>query len=67
VSKNFNKNLIEAKELAENLRAFAVKSAKEAQDDSCRGIYSQMIWDSKQYMELIEKEIEGHKAKNKWD
>ncbi len=67
MSKKFNENLRKAMELADNLRTFAVKAAKEANDDSCRGLYSQMIWDSKQYKELIEKEVEGHKEKDKWD
>ncbi len=65
MSRKFNENLVKAKELAGKLRAFAIQAAKEADDDSCRGIYSQMIWDSKQYTELIDKEVEGHKGKNK--
>jgi hypothetical protein len=67
VSRKYNENLGKALDIADQLRTFAIQAAKEADDDSCRGIYSQMIWDSKQYKELVEKEIEGHKKKDKWD
>lgn len=67
VSRKYNDNLRKALELTHDLREFAVQAAKDADDDSCRGVYSQMIWDSKQYKELIEKEVESHKRKDKWD
>ena len=53
--------------MVDQLRALAIKAAREATDDSCRGIYSLIIWTTKEYLELIEKEVEGHKKKNKWD
>ncbi len=67
MSRKYNENLKKALEITDSLREFAARAAREADDDSCRGIYSRMIWDTKQYKELIEKEVEGHKSKDKWD
>ena len=39
----------------------------DANDDSCRAMYTSMMQDYKKHEKLLNSEIEKHKEKNKWD
>jgi len=67
MSANFNKNLRLAIGFCQQGLDLAAKGMAECNDDSCSSLWSNLQNSMQQCLNLIEKEIEGHKSKNKWD
>lgn len=63
----FNDNLVMMKNLCESMIILSKRSLEDANDDSCKAIYDALIKDLSSYLEEINKEIEGHKSKGKWE
>ncbi|MGB9600577.1 MAG: hypothetical protein ACP5QK_04525 [Myxococcota bacterium] len=63
----FNDNLLLLKNLICALKIQAVRALEDANDDGCRALYNDIVKDSEGYLDEIEKEIEGHKKKGKWE
>ncbi|MCX7944499.1 MAG: hypothetical protein N2746_08330 [Deltaproteobacteria bacterium] len=63
----FNDNLILIKNLCETLVIVAKRAFEDANDDSCKAIYYDMLKDISSYIKEIESEIESHKSKGKWE
>jgi hypothetical protein len=66
MNKRFNDNLILIKGLCESLNILARWALEDANDDSCRALYNDIIKDTSSYLQEIQTEIETHKAKGKW-
>lgn len=66
MTNRFNDNLLIIKNLCESLLIIAKRALEDANDDSCRAIYNDMVKDMTSYLEEINSEIESHKQKNKW-
>lgn len=64
---NFNKNLRLAMGFCQQGIDLAEKGMSECNDDSCSTLWSTLKSDMHNCLNLIEKEIEGHKSKGKWD
>lgn len=63
----FNDNLIILKNLCDILKIQAKRAIEDANDDSCRALYNDMIKDAEAYIKEIEAEIDGHQKKGKWE
>ena len=62
-----NKNLLEALEKAQESLEQCETYYGEANDDSCRVIYSRIKGMLAEQKNLVEQEIESHKTAGKWD
>jgi len=67
MSHNFNENIRNAIESLNSAIGLLKKAMEDANDDSCRAMYTMMLQDFKKHLRLLDKEIEMHKEKNKWD
>jgi len=67
MSQDFNRNLRLATGLCQELKDLANTGASQCNDDSCSTMWGQLAADMDKYLGLIDKEIEGHKSKSKWD
>ncbi len=63
----FNDNLLMIRNLCESLRILSQRALEDANDDSCRALYTDMNKEMALYLEEIDKEIDGHKKKGKWE
>lgn len=67
MSQAFNENLRKAQELLGQLHSLATKAEGDSKDDSCRNMWRQARSYADLYLKAVEREIEGHKAANKYD
>ena len=67
MSNEFNNNIRKAIESLNDIVRLVKKSMEDANDDSCRAIYTMMMQDYRKHLRMLDKEIEKHKEKNKWD
>ena len=67
MSHNFNENIRNAIESLNSAIGLLKKAMEDANDDNCRAMYTMMLQDFKKHLRLLDKEIEMHKEKNKWD
>ncbi len=67
MSKEFNQTLHDSLFMAEKLIELGVKGDKAATDDSCRILYAVMRDSGDKIVKLVNREIELHKEKGKWD
>ncbi len=67
MSRPFNKNIRKAINSLNEALSLCKKSLEDANDDSCRAMYTSMMQDYKKHVKLLESEIEKHKEKDKWD
>lgn len=67
MTKPFNRNIRRALGLAQELQDLAEQGDRERNDESCSLLYSRMQESAQAILALAEREMEGHKAKNKWD
>ena len=67
MSQVFNNNLRTAMGLCQQASDLAAKGISECNDESCSTLWSKLKADMDDCLGMIEKEIDGHKGKNKWD
>ena len=67
MSKKFNKNLIKAIEAASEAAVICRQAMIDANDDTCRAMYSAILKDCQRHLEMLNGEIELHKKQKKWD
>lgn len=67
MSHAFNENIRKAVESLNDTVRLVKKGMEDANDDSCRAMYTMMMQDYKKHLRILDKEIEKHKEKNKWD
>lgn len=67
MSTNFNENLRRARDFCQEAINLAEKGVAECNDDSCATLWSTIKADMGKCLTFVEKEIEGHKSKGKWD
>jgi DNA-binding ferritin-like protein len=67
MNKKFNENILKAMEGAQD----AVKDSKQAMidanDESCRAMYSSILKDCEKHIQMLKGEIELHKVQKKWE
>ena len=67
MSKIFNDNLIKALEASSDAAGICRQAMVDANDDSCRAMYSAILKDCEIHLEMLKGEIELHKQHKKWD
>ena len=67
MSKIFNDNLVKALEASSDAAGICRQAMVDANDDSCRAMYSAILKDCEKHLEMLEGEIELHKQQKKWD
>ena len=63
----FNENIVKAISSINDAISLCKKGLQDANDDSCRAMYTMMMQDYRKHLRILDKEIEKHKEKNKWD
>lgn len=67
MARAFNENLQKAIESLDETIRLCKKGLEDANDDSCRAMYTMMQQDYRKHIKILNSEIEKHKEKNKWD
>ncbi len=67
IQDRFNDNLLIMKNLCESLKILARRALDDANDDSCRALYNDILKESDSFLQELESEIEAHKNKGKWE
>ena len=67
MNKEFNNNILKAIDSINDAVRLVKKGLADANDDSCRAMYTMMLQDYRKHLRILDKEIEKHKEKNKWD
>jgi len=65
--KKFNENLIKALEASLEAAGICKQAMIEANDESCRAMYSAISKDCEKHIQMLRGEIELHKKQEKWD
>ncbi|QPJ66347.1 MAG: hypothetical protein G3M78_13460 [Candidatus Nitrohelix vancouverensis] len=67
MTKKFNENILKALEAAQEAAGICKQAMVDANDDSCRAMYSAIFKDCEKHIEMLKGEIELHKQQEKWD
>jgi len=65
--KKFNKNLIKAIEASSEAAGICRQAMIDANDESCRAMYSAILKDCEKHLDMLKGEVELHKKQKKWD
>lgn len=67
MSEKFNSNIKKALSASHDALQICKQAMEDANDESCRAMYSAMIKDCEKHIEMLNGEIELHKVQKKWD
>ncbi|MFQ5716740.1 MAG: hypothetical protein ACE5GQ_06515 [Nitrospinales bacterium] len=67
MAKKFNENLLSALESSRQAVTVCKQAMVDANDDSCRALYTAIIRDCEKHIKMLREEMELHKGQNKWD
>ena len=67
MGKMFNNNILKALEGAQEAVKICKQAMIDANDESCRAMYSAIQKDCEKHIEMLKGEIELHKVQKKWD
>ncbi len=67
MAKKFNENLMKAMKATEDAVRICKQAMADANDESCRAMYSAILRDCEKHAQMIRGEIEIHKDQKKWD
>ena len=67
MSKKFNENILKAIKAAQEAAGICKQAMVDANDESCRAMYSAIMKDCENHVSMLEGEIELHKKQKKWD
>ena len=67
MGKMFNNNILKALEGAQEAVKICKQAMIDANDESCRAMYSAIQKDCEKHVEMLKGEIELHKVQKKWD
>ncbi len=67
MSKKFNENLMKAMEASGEAVRICKQAMVDANDESCRAMYTAILKDCERHMEMLKGEIDLHKEQKKWD
>ena len=67
MNKKFNKNILIAIEGAQDAVKVCKQAMIDANDESCRAMYSSILKDCEQHIQMLNGEIELHKVQKKWE
>ena len=67
MSEKFNVNLIKAIEASSEAAGICRQAMIDANDESCRAMYSAILKDYEKHLDMLKGEVELHKKQKKWD
>ena len=67
MNKKFNENILKAMEGAQGAVKVCKQAMIDANDESCRAMYSAILKDCEKHIQMLKGEIELHKVQKKWD
>tara|TARA_B100000676_G_C17668881_1_gene625291 strand:+ start:309 stop:515 length:207 start_codon:yes stop_codon:yes gene_type:complete len=66
MNNKFNDNILRAMEASEEAVKVCKQAMIDANDESCRAMYSAIQKDCKKHIQMLKSEIELHKVQKKW-
>lgn len=67
MKEKFNINLMKALESSQHAMDICKQAMVDANDESCRALYTAIMKDCKKHVEMLRGEIEFHKDHKKWE
>ena len=67
MKENFNKNLMKALESSQQAVVICKQAMVDANDESCRALYTAIMKDCEKHIEMLHGEIDLHKVQKKWE
>ena len=66
MNNKFNENILKAMEASEEAVKVCRQAMIDANDESCRAMYSAIQKDCEKHIQMLKNEIEVHKVQEKW-
>jgi DNA-binding ferritin-like protein len=67
MNRKFNENILKALETSQGALQVCKQAMEDANDESCRAMYSAIIKDCEKHVKMLKGEIDLHKVQKKWD
>ncbi len=67
MNRKFNENILKALETSQGALKICKQAMEDANDESCRAMYSSIIRDCEKHVKMLKGEIDLHKVQKKWD
>lgn len=67
MNRKFNENILKALETSQGALKICKQAMEDANDESCRAMYSAIIKDCEKHVQMLKGEIDLHKVQKKWD
>jgi DNA-binding ferritin-like protein len=67
MNKKFNENILKAMEGSQDAVKVCKQAMIDANDESCRAMYSSILKDCEKHIQMLKGEIELHKVQKKWE
>jgi DNA-binding ferritin-like protein len=67
MNQKFNENILKALETSQDALKICKQAMEDANDESCRAMYSAIIRDCEKHVKMLKGEMDLHKFQKKWD
>jgi DNA-binding ferritin-like protein len=67
MNQKFNENILKALETSQGALKVCKQAMEDANDETCRAMYSAIIRDCEKHVKMLKGEIDLHKVQKKWD
>lgn len=67
MNQKFNENILKALETSQEALKICKQAMADANDETCRAMYSAIIKDCEKHVQMLKGEIDLHKVQKKWD
>ncbi len=67
MNQKFNENILKALETSQDALKICKQAMEDANDETCRAMYSAIIRDCEKHVQMLKGEIDLHKIQKKWD
>jgi DNA-binding ferritin-like protein len=67
MNQKFNENILKALETSQDALQICKQAMEDANDESCRAMYSAIIKDCEKHVKMLKGEMDLHKVQKKWD
>ncbi len=67
MNQKFNENILKALQTSQDALKVCKQAMEDANDETCRAMYSAIIRDCEKHVKMLKGEIDLHKDQKKWD
>ncbi len=67
MDRKFNENILKALETSQDALKICKQAMEDANDETCRAMYSAIMRDCEKHVKMLKGEIDLHKVQKKWD